>query len=114
MAITYSITFPFSALIPEEIANETPDFPNGQYSNEPFETAAGLVLLVNDEFDQAFNNTITRDDLSYDNITTMLSTLVVQDDTIVSSIEFDDSNTALAKLIEVFEPFGITITSVTV
>jgi len=112
MAVTYSISIPFSTLIPEDVANANPDFLSDQFTCDPFVLNSGTVILVNDAFDTAFTESIHEDTDLYHNIANMLGDFTTKENSLEGIIEFDDEVDP-AIFFDLVTSYGGTVTPIT-
>jgi hypothetical protein len=116
MSQQYSIRFPFSVLIPEEIANSIPDFPMDQYTptDVPI-SSSGIILLSNDEIETEIEQKYYSNQLAFNYFEVaekMVETLVIEDNAVVGMIEFADEDDP-TEIFEVLAKHNIVVTPIT-
>jgi hypothetical protein len=118
MALTYSITFPFSVLIPEEIAEAMPTFDFDQFSNAlPVMLESGKSILIDNDFELAIRNYCDDNEdktIIFNTLENELEqhAIIYENNTIACLVTFDNETEVLG-FIDFVTPFGITVTPVT-
>jgi hypothetical protein len=116
MSFQYLVKFPFSVIIPEEVAKTTPNFQFEEFSFDPLILNSGEVILINNivgnEVDVLCqeNPDIIESLILFES--QMQETLTLKDDSMIGTVTFNSVDDPTG-FINMSAPYGVEFTPIT-